>query len=811
MQSSEMIHPDKNQAVGAAIEALQLGAVLHYEIDEKGCHFHCEHGTAVLQFVTNEVLRLRISRSVSVTMETTPAVILHAGACPPVQVFEDSEVISVTSGAWQIDLRRAQLEVTIARAGETFCHLEEVVYDARGTMTTRVRSTPQHHFYGLGEKTGFLDKRGERYEMWNSDVYAPHVPEIEALYASIPFLLQFTPEQTCGLYLDNPGRTIFDMRSRQDSFTLETTTGDIDLYVLPGSSLKAVIGSYAQLTGTMPMPPKWALGYHQSRYSYTTQAEVLTLARTFQSKKIPCEAIYLDIHYMDEYRVFTFDKVRFPNPAAMVRELADMGIHLVPIVDPGVKRDGRYPVYLSGVAGHHFCESIEGNVYTGVVWPGESAFPDFTDDKAVAWWGDNHKFYTDLGIQGIWNDMNEPAVFNDTKTMDVNVMHKNNGNLVTHGEVHNLYGLLMSKATFEGLQRQLQGGRPFVLTRAGYAGVQRYAAIWTGDNRSFWDHMLLAMPMVMNLGLSGVAFAGPDVGGFAHHSSAELLARWTQMGAFFPFFRNHSAIDMVRQEPWSFGEEIEEICRRYIQLRYQLMPYLYTQFYEASQTGVPVMRPLLLEYPEDTSTTNLSDEFLCGRDLLVAPVYQPDARHRMVYLPTGRWYDYWTGVSYEGGRHIVAAAPLDTLPLFVRAGAMLMQGPVHQYANDKGDKSDKMLTEPQGLELHVYARAASRSTVVTDVGRWYDDDGETYAYERGIYSLLEFLWQEEAERAQLVITAVCRDADDLGSLSVRIKHLGYQPRDVQGATWRWDDTAMELILSVTVPLQGESLTVMIIA
>ncbi len=385
----------------------------------------------------------------------------------------------------------------------------------------------------------------------------------------------------------------------------------------------------------MNIPPKWAIGYHQSRYSYETEAEVRALVQSFQEKGIPVDAIYLDIHYMDGYRVFTFDHERFPNPKKLVQDLLEMGIRVVPIVDPGVKEDPEYKTYQEGTYEDHFCKYIEGHPYFGDVWPGKSAFPDFTNTKTREWWGQNHKFYSDMGIHGIWNDMNEPAVFNETKTMDIKVLHGKNGHPKTHRELHNVYGLLMGESTYNGMKKLIGGDRPFLLTRAGYAGVQRYASVWTGDNRSFWEHLAMSLPMVMNLGVSGVPFAGPDVGGFAHDTTGELLIRWTQAGAFTPYFRNHSAIGTVRQEPWAFGEKVESITKKYLELRYVWMPYMYNLFREAHLTGVPVMRPLFLEYPEDPGTMNVSDQFLLGDSVLIAPILSPGTTHRAVYLPHG--------------------------------------------------------------------------------------------------------------------------------------------------------------------------------
>ncbi|KPV42959.1 glycoside hydrolase family 31 protein [Alicyclobacillus ferrooxydans] len=743
MESSESIHPDKNtHASGRVGSEHKLGQVIGYVTDAgssgKVHRFYTPDGNFAVRFLNHDTIRIKMFSGDDVDWSSTQAVEPVASFADlenavTVDVLPEESVITLATETLRVVVWKYPFSLQVFTKDGTLVYKTDSVWiDKSGSVKWIAQSDETEHFYGLGEKTSFLDKRGERYEMWNSDVYAPHVPEIEALYESIPLLLHMRETLSYGVFLDNPGRTVFDMRSRKDAYTIQTSTGDLDLYIFFGPSIKQVIEKYTGLTGRMPLPPKWALGYHQSRYSYMDQEEVLELARTFRAKQIPCDVIHLDIHYMEGYRVFTFDQARFPDPKAMMTELAEMGFHIVPIVDPGVKRDPRYPIYKEGIAGNFFCKTIEGTVYTGDVWPGESAFPDFTSDNVAAWWGEKQRFYTDLGIRGIWNDMNEPAIFNEIKTMEPHIMHDNNGNPKTHAELHNLYGMLMSKATYEGLRSQVGEERPFVLTRAGYSGVQRYAAVWTGDNRSFWEHMAMAMPMVLNLGLSGVTFSGPDVGGFAHHTTGELLTRWTQMGAFFPFFRNHSALDTLRQEPWAFDEPYETIIRDYTNWRYRWMPHLYSLFYGATQTGVPVVRPLVLEYPSDPRTTNISDQFLLGEGILVAPIYRPDTTARSVYLPEGVWYDYWTGQRYNTPGHILADAPLDKIPMYIKAGTVIAEQPVVQHHVNGSPVAGGQLL------FRVYAGNLNGSSVYT----FYEDDGFTFAHEQGEYNLWEITVNE---------------------------------------------------------------------
>lgn len=811
MLTSEAISPDKVRENVRSFGSHALGSATGMLQDARGMTVKSNNGSLAVRLVRSGTVRVKLfigeSGSQPLDMSSTVAVVEDAAdeaeaAIPTFTVHEDETSYTMETDLVHVIVEKKDCSVRFTDlSGRLVAHQRGLLWNENKAVTGLFAASMQVHYYGLGEKTGSLDKRGERYEMWNSDVYAPHVPEIEALYQSIPVLVVHEPGIAYGLFLDNPGRTFFDMRSEQDGYLIQSETGSFDYYFIYGSQLKDVVTGYTSLTGRMELPPKWALGYHQSRYSYMNQDEVLELARTFREKQIPCDVIYLDIHYMEGYRVFTFDPVRFPDPKGMIAELKQLGIRIVPIVDPGVKLDMNYDVFKEGAANGYFCRKQDGEPFVGPVWPGQSVFPDFTETEVSEWWGDLHRFYTEMGIEGAWNDMNEPAVFNESKTMDTDTVHGNNGTPVTHGEIHNLYGLLMSKATYEGLGRHLNGNRPFVLTRAGYAGIQRYAAVWTGDNRSFWEHMALAMPMVLNLGLSGVSFAGPDIGGFAHHCSGELLARWTQMGSLFPYCRNHSELRSIRQEPWSFGPEIEAICREYIGLRYRLMPLIYSVFRESSVSGLPVIRPLVLEYPDDPNVANLCDQFLLGSQLLAAPIYRPGTDHRSVYLPDGVWYDYWNGDRYEGGRHVLAYAPLDKMPLYVKAGAVIPHAAVTQSSMEQGAASEE-------LSFDIYC-----SGKATSVFEFYEDDGLTVGYKDGTYSLSRFSVQEETGKVELNVEAVHAGFEGHnGTWRLTFKQLSFAPRVVEGLAdgenaWRYNEQSKELTLEFARPLTGLQLVV----
>lgn len=721
MKTSEVIRPEDQPSKGEEKSFMLPGQIERYRVEGDTVLIYGTGSNLAVRWITPKIVRLLLFHGDQPDWSQTPAIRMECDHGVRANVEETEEILRIYGGELQIDLNRSNMTFQVLSSSgdeisQPYCfRWSDAEIDCYGGLRKGER------IYGLGETTGFLNKSGEKYTMWNSDVFDPHVPEIESLYQSIPFMIHFYQGSSFGLYLDNPGKSEFDMRNYENGYRIRIKTGKMDLYVIAGPSLKEVVSSYSELTGTMPMPPLWAIGYHQSRYSYKSQEEVLSVAETFRQKNIPCDAIYLDIHYMDEFKVFTFNPERFPAPEQMVEKLNELGFRVVPIVDPGIKVDENYPVYQDGIENEMFCRKPEGDHFVGPVWPGESVFPDYTNDKVRQWWGKLLAFYTGLGITGIWNDMNEPSVFNETKTMDLDVVHENDGTPKTHEEIHNLYGFMMAKATYEGLRKLLSGERPFALTRSGFAGIQRYAAVWTGDNRSYWEHLAMSVPMLLNLGLSGVPFCGADIGGFGHHANGELLARWTQLGVFTPFCRNHSMDHTLYQEPWRFGDEITSICRKYIQMRYQWMPYWYSLFYQASIDGLPVMRPLVMEYPDDPETYDISDQYLVGEYVLIAPVIRPHTKFRVVYLPEGTWYDYWSGTSYRGESYIMANAALDTLPIFIRAGAVIPTGPVVQHMKGYGFEK---------TQFEIYA-GGSGSIL------YYEDDGLTEAYRNGCYNAID--------------------------------------------------------------------------
>jgi alpha-glucosidase len=574
-------------------------------------------------------------------------------------------------------------------------------------------------FFGCGERTSGLDKTGSRQLFWNIDPPQGHNASFNNLYTSIPFVLSLTGGRAHGLFVDYPGRSEVDL-AKADPGRVEwsVASGDLVYYVFCGPTPARVVERFTDLTGRTPMPPLWALGNHQSRWSYMSADEVREIAAGFREHDIPCDALYLDIDYMDGYRVFTFDAERFPDHEAFIAELGEQGFRVVTIIDPGVKVDENWAVYREGREGSLFCRTADDEEYRNVVWPGTCAFPDFTNARTRAWWGGHHKALTDAGVAGVWCDMNEPALFIPLQsTMPEDVVHPGDGEPKVHAQVHNLYGSLMAQATREGLLAARPERRPFVISRAGYAGLQRHALHWTGDNTSWWEHLSMAMPQMQNLGLSGLAWVGVDVGGFFTDSDGELLARFTEFGALQPFCRNHSAMDTVRQEPWAFGEPYTSVCRDMLKLRMRLLPYLYTVFEESHRTGAPILRPLLYEHPDDPTTYTIDDELLLGRDLLMAPITKPGIEHRHVYLPAGTWVHWFTGERIDGPAHVLAHAPLGTPALYARANAPIPLWPALPHTG----------VAPDELTLRVAVvpgAPAARAEL-------YEDEGDGFAYEDG--------------------------------------------------------------------------------
>ncbi|HEX8559559.1 MAG TPA: TIM-barrel domain-containing protein [Pyrinomonadaceae bacterium] len=694
------------------------------------------------------------------------------------EVTESADEIRISSlNGTTIVVRRRPFLVTVLDAGGRVVVEDDPArppsFDPdTGAVECSKRRVEWETYYGLGEKAGAtLSRDTQHFVMWNTDTYG-YPRGLDPIYQSVGFYTALRHERDAaaarpegaqaggrarapgrgrgvayGLFFDNTARSYFDMGKTDPArVTFGAAGGELNYYVFTGGrgrSPRAVLRDYTGLTGRAPLPPLWALGNQQSRWSYYPEARVREVARGFRESRVPADVIYLDIDYMDGFRVFTWNRERFPDPRKMIADLREQGFRVVVIVDPGVKVDENYHAYRDGRAGGHFVKNADGSELRATVWPGVCAFPDFTDARAREWFGSLYRQHVDEGVAGFWNDMNEPGVFlseetpkpdvyhHPMKTFPLSARHAGDGEAGAHARYHNVYGMQMARSTFEGLRRLRPGERPFVLTRAGYAGVQRFSAVWTGDNVASWDHLRLSIPMLLNLGVSGVPFVGADVGGFSGNPSPELYARWLQAAALTPFLRSHSEAGSNPHEPYAFGEQFTRVNRASVELRYQLLPYLYTLFREHAAAGEPVMRPLWFEYPDDQRAYTVEDEYLVGPDLLVAPVVREAATRRGVYFPAGDdWVDWWTGRTYEGGRDYEVEAPLERLPLFARAGAVIPTQAVVQHTGE-------MARAPLTL-VAVYGAPAATPSPQTPAGaprreaggRLYEDAGDGYGASR---------------------------------------------------------------------------------
>lgn len=747
-----------------------LGDLRSFERTASGGTAICAPGAELrLNFITDEVVRVTLVRPGRENRLLTHALATQDWKPVPVTTRNDGRATVLASQSLRVELAHKGCRLSIADGAGNVLVADDpglgIGWDGNAVRTWK-QIAGNERFFGLGEKTGDVDKRGREWTMWNSDTPG-YGNDTDPLYQSIPFFIGLRGERAYGIFLNNSHRTTFNLGAGNHRYySLAAEGGVLDYFVFDGPAIAEVVSAYTALTGRMPMPPLWALGYQQSRWSYYPDSEVLSIAREFRERKIPADVIYLDIHYMDDYRVFTWHPERFPKPEALLRELGAMGFKPVVIIDPGVKEDARYQIAREGLEGDHFVRYPDGEVYIGSVWPGRSYFPDFARAQTREWWGRHVAGLRKQGVRGIWNDMNEPAVWG--KAFPDEVLMRDADGPASFKRMRNLYAYWMAEGTHEALRRHYPDERPFVLTRAGFAGGQRYAALWTGDNVASWEHLALGVRMMLGLGLSGVAFNGTDVGGFEGTPSGELFARWMQVGAFSPFFRAHTMHGTPRQEPWSFGERIEAISREAIRFRYRLLPYLYTLFREAHTSGAPILRPLFWHYQDDPNVyaREWQHQFLVGDHLLVTPVTKAGSEHQRVYLPAGRWLELATHTVHSGGRTVVVDTPLERIPTFLAEGGILPLGEVVEYVGQR---------ESATLTLEVFAGATETGVDL------YEDDGTSHAHEKGAYRITE-LRAVRRDNALTLRRAVTHDGYRVTArkLEIRLYDVASAPRRV---TW----------------------------
>ena len=582
--------------------------------------------------------------------------------------------------------------------------------------------------YGGGEVTGPLLRNGQSIKLWNTDSGAYSVDNGKRLYQSHPWVMGVRPDGTSfGILFDTPYKA--KLTTTDERINFETESELFRIFVIDRESPQAVIKGLAELIGTMPMVPRWALGYQQCRFSYTPASRVIEVADTFRIKRIPCDVIWMDIDYMDGYRIFTFNPQTFPDPAALNRDLHIRGFHSAWMIDPGAKVDSTYFVYKSGTANDVWVKTAQGKEFHGDAWPGACAFPDFTQPKTVRWWADLYKDFLDKGVDGVWNDVNEPQISNTpTGTMPEDNKHLGGDKIPAgpHLKYHNVYGYLMVKASREGIMKARPQNRPFILTRSNFLGGQRFAATWTGDNASWESHMTMSVPMILTLGLSGQPFSGADVGGFLFNPDANLFGRWMALGAFYPFSRGHACAGTINKEPWAFGQKVEDVSRMALERRYVLLPYYYTLLHEASETGMPIMRPVFFADPKDTLLRAEEQAFLIGENLLVVPEWAQNPA-----LPKGIWRNL----------SLIPGDDKDSYQakLKIRGGAIIPTGKIIQNTNEKS-------LDPLTLLVCLDEKGEAHGTL-------YWDEGDNWSFKDGNYSFQHFTAIRTADnKVQVKIT-----------------------------------------------------------
>jgi alpha-glucosidase len=681
--------------------------------------------------VYNGVIRVRVAPNGHFSKDFSWALVETAGdkRKARAQIQDGQSEVKMTAGNVIAIITKSPLLIQFTDASGNVLLADEpslpMAWNGKRVHTWK-KMPPDENYYGLGDKAGPMNRRGRAFTNWNTDEYGWQESS-DPLYKTIPFFIGLRKGAAYGVFFDNTYRSVFDFgKESEDYFSFGAEGGELNYYFIAGPEPKKVVESYTALTGRSPLPPLWTLGYQQCRYSYYPESRAREIVSTLREKKIPADTIYFDIDYQQGNAPFTVNREYFPTFEKMIADFRAQGVHTILITDLHIKKDPGhgYLPYDSGMKNDVFVKNPDGSVYVGMVWPGDSVFPDFTLTLVRDWWGGLYKDFVRMGVAGFWNDMNEPAIFlREDKTMPLDTVHRlDDGTTLDHRAIHNVFGMENVRATFDGVRKLQPDERPFVLTRAAFSGAQRYAATWTGDNSSTWNHLKMSTPMLLSMGISGFPLVGDDIGGFAGSPTPDLLTRWFEVGALNPIYRDHTEKGSADQEPWVHGPEHEAIRRKYIELRYRLMPYLYTGIEEATRNGLPLMRPIFLEYPQASEFYNDNRDFLFGGDLFVAPVTTEMVDAENILLPPGGWYDFWTGAKHIYKEKIQLHPKLDEMPLYVRAGAILPMQPLVQHTGEIPDGP---------LQLRVYPGEDCK-------GALYQDDGHTFAYQKGEFLRIEY-------------------------------------------------------------------------
>jgi alpha-glucosidase len=707
------------------------GKLLHWEKGSAGISGKTERSNFRVTVYNDSVVRIQITRD-DFFEDFSYAMIASPQKCDW-RIEESDDTLRMATSKVVVVIQRQNLSFTFQNLHGQILNQDE---DGFGTswigdqVTTYKKIQEGERFIGLGEKTGPLDRRGFGYTNWNTDNFG-YTAGSDPLYCSIPFYMGIHHNVSYGIFFDNSHKTFFNFGASNNRFSSFTAdTGEMNYYFLYADSVRNILQQYTFLTGTMELPPRWSIGYQQCRYSYYPDKEVLAVANTFREKDIPADAIVFDIHYMEQYKIFTWSKKDFSDPAKLLSDLREKGFNVVVMCDPGIKVEKGYHTYEDGMAKDVFIKYPDGKPYTGQVWPGWCHFPDFTSPATRTWWKEQLQAYVDLGVSGFRNDMNEIATWGNMLPENIEMDFEGEKSTMRRGR--NVYGFQMARSTYEGAKALLKNKRPFNLTRSGFSGIQRYAAVWTGDNVAYDEHMMLGVRLVNSMGLTGIAFAGYDVGGFVGDAHTKLFARWVSIGSFSPFFRGHSMINSRDSEPWSYGEEVEQIARNYIKFRYKLLPYLYSLFYEASVNGMPVQRSLAIDYTHDPKIYEgqFQHQYLFGPFIMVVPV-ESTKEFVKVYFPRGdSWYSLYDGRKFDGHQEVILESPIHKLPVFVKGSAIIPMQPVVSHT---GEKSESLI-------IHLYA-GENNSTFL-----FYEDDGASFDYHEQKYARRMMVYEAGSNR-----------------------------------------------------------------
>ena len=713
-----------------------IGKITAWKKNEQGIEGKTERAYFNITVYNQNIIRIRVSKNMAMREFSY----LLSPDCKPLptdfKVIENGTSIFVSTGSIVAEIEKKPAFRVIFRTHDGVVINEDrggegFGYSFNGNRTNLYKILqPGERFTGLGEVLGNLDKRGASFTLNNTDTYKYGDPRLP-MYTNVPFYIGIHNNQTYGLFYHNTYKSFFNFGvSTPDFASITCDGGDIDYFFIYDRNIAGILSNYTFLTGRMSMPPLWSLGYHQSRCSYFPQSNVMNIAQTFRDRKIPIDCMVLDADYLWEYEPFRINLNRFPDMKGLTKKLSELGIEVTASVNPGIKIDSTYFAHHDGLKQDIFLRYSDGTIYTAEIAPSLNNFVDFTKADGRKWWADNMKFLPENGIHGYWNDMNEPAV--GASYLPDNLIFDFDGHKVDALEAKNVYGMLMARSSYEAALKYGEGRRPFVLTRSGFAGVQRYAAVWTGDNTAKDEYILSGTLLNTQLGLSGIAFTGDDIGGYIGPTSKELFVRWIQTGVFQPFVRNHKESYASANEPWAYGDEAEAIAREFIGFRYRLMPYIYSTFYETYLSGAPVVRSLCIEHPfKDKVFDQLYQyQFMLGEALMVVPVTTKEET-KSLYLPPGQWYDVWSDALLNGDSEISVKCPYYRIPLYIRASSILPMQSLVQSTSEL--PSDTLL-------VHIYKGPENNAFVL------YEDDGKTFNYKNNLYKkrTIEYLPAEES-------------------------------------------------------------------